>query len=493
MMLGTGHAWIGPWTQAVLAAGVMLVSGTRFYREAFDAVRGGGANMAVLVSLGTSVAFFASLVEVVRGNTHAHLYFEAAAVVLTLVMLGKYLEARARRGARRALAALGRLQPARGRTGDRRRHADGAGRRRCSPATSFWCGPARASRRWRRSQRQFVGRRIAGHRRKPAGRARRGRHRADRHHQRRGGARSHGDRVGAGHAARPHGAAGRGSADRRRADPAPRRPHLGDLRAGHPCGRGRDLPGLVAGARRSRGRACRDDRRAGHRLPLRARPRDADRAGGRHRLGRARRHPDPRHRDAGTRRQHRDRRLRQDRHADARPAEVAAVHRARRRRDGRCSRLAAAIEAKSEHPLGKALVAHAQPRASTSLPASQRARHLRPGPVGRRRRQDGGGRQRAAGGRPSASAQDIEALSARLGSGGTLAFVLVDGKLVGGLRFSDEARPEAKAAIADLSGRGPAHADADRRQRRRRRTPSARPSASTRSARACCRRRRSRP
>ena len=111
MMLGTGHAWIGPWTQAALAAGVMAVSGTRFYREAFNAVRGGGANMAVLVSLGTSVAFVASLVEVIRGNAHAHLYFEAAAVVLTLVMLGKYLEARAKRGAGAALAALGKLQP----------------------------------------------------------------------------------------------------------------------------------------------------------------------------------------------------------------------------------------------------------------------------------------------------------------------------------------------------------------------------------------------
>lgn len=112
MMIGTGHALLGPWTQAALAAGVMAVSGSRFYREAFGAVRGGGANMAVLVSLGTSVAFLASLVEVLRGNTHAHLYFEAAAVVLTLVMLGKYLEARARRGAGAALAALGRLQPA---------------------------------------------------------------------------------------------------------------------------------------------------------------------------------------------------------------------------------------------------------------------------------------------------------------------------------------------------------------------------------------------
>lgn len=111
MMLGTGHAWIGPWTQALLATGVMLVSGTRFLREAFAAVRGGGANMAVLVSLGTSVAYVYSLVLVILGDAHAHLYFEAAAVVLTLIMLGKYLEARAKRGTSAALTALHRLQP----------------------------------------------------------------------------------------------------------------------------------------------------------------------------------------------------------------------------------------------------------------------------------------------------------------------------------------------------------------------------------------------
>jgi len=112
MMLGSGHAWIGPWTQAALATGVMVVSGSRFYREAWQALRGGGANMAVLVSLGTSAAYFYSLWMVIAGNAHGHLYFEAAAVVLTLIMLGKYLEARAKRGASAALEALGKLQPA---------------------------------------------------------------------------------------------------------------------------------------------------------------------------------------------------------------------------------------------------------------------------------------------------------------------------------------------------------------------------------------------
>jgi Cu+-exporting ATPase len=111
MMLGIGHALIGPWTQAVLAGGVMAASGTKFWREAWAAVRGGSANMAVLVSLGTTTAYLFSLVQTLRGEGHGHLYFEAAAVVLTLVMLGKLLESRAKAGASKALEALEKLQP----------------------------------------------------------------------------------------------------------------------------------------------------------------------------------------------------------------------------------------------------------------------------------------------------------------------------------------------------------------------------------------------
>ncbi|MCC0031073.1 MAG: copper-translocating P-type ATPase [Brucellaceae bacterium] len=111
MMLGLGHAWIGPWVQAALATGVVAISGTRFAREAFMALRGGSANMAVLVTLGTGVAWAYSMVLVLTGQGHGHLYFEAAAVVLTLVMLGKYLEARAKKGTSAALEALGKVQP----------------------------------------------------------------------------------------------------------------------------------------------------------------------------------------------------------------------------------------------------------------------------------------------------------------------------------------------------------------------------------------------
>ncbi|WP_339760277.1 heavy metal translocating P-type ATPase [uncultured Hoeflea sp.] len=121
MMTGMGEAWIAPVWQAILATGVMVVSGSRFWREAAGALRGGSANMAVLVSLGTGVAYLWSLWVMINGwsDPHSghgetiasHLHFEAAAVVLTLIMLGKYLEARAKSGAAGALRALGRLQP----------------------------------------------------------------------------------------------------------------------------------------------------------------------------------------------------------------------------------------------------------------------------------------------------------------------------------------------------------------------------------------------
>ena len=110
-MTGLGAALIGPWSQFALASPVMVVAGSRFYREAFAAVRGGAANMAVLVSLGTTVAYVYSAWRVISGSAEGHLYFEAAAIVLTLVLLGKYLEARAKSGASAALTALGSLQP----------------------------------------------------------------------------------------------------------------------------------------------------------------------------------------------------------------------------------------------------------------------------------------------------------------------------------------------------------------------------------------------
>ncbi|HVJ24804.1 MAG TPA: copper-translocating P-type ATPase, partial [Burkholderiales bacterium] len=96
--------------QLLLATPVQFWSGARFYRGAWKALRGGTANMDVLVALGTSVAYGFSAVALFQG---LHLYFEASAVVITLVLLGKYLEARAKAKAAKSLESLIRLQPSR--------------------------------------------------------------------------------------------------------------------------------------------------------------------------------------------------------------------------------------------------------------------------------------------------------------------------------------------------------------------------------------------
>lgn len=95
--------------QFVLAAPVQFWLGARFYRAGWMALRAGTGNMDLLVALGTSAAFGLSLVLWARGDPH--LYFESAAVVITLVLFGKWLEARAKRRTLAALDALRALWP----------------------------------------------------------------------------------------------------------------------------------------------------------------------------------------------------------------------------------------------------------------------------------------------------------------------------------------------------------------------------------------------
>jgi Cu+-exporting ATPase len=453
MMMGTGHAWVGPWTQAALAAGVMLASGTRFYREAFNAVRGGGANMAVLVSLGTSVAFFASLAEVIRGNAHAHLYFEAAAVVLTLVMLGKYLEARAKRGAGAALAALGKLQPAEAELVS----AEGT---RTVPAGTLRKGDVVLVRPGGRfpsdgvilNGRSSVDEALVTGESLPV-------------------ERGEGDPVLTGtingeaalevtvtevgadtrlaRMARLVEEAQTGDAPIQRlvdrisaifvpvilvvaaatflvwwlalGDPS------GGLAAtvavlviACPCALGLATPtALVAGT----GSAA----RAGILI------RDIET------LERAGQISVVAFDKTGTL-------------TLGRPS-VAAVA-ASEGDAGRVLRLAAAIEAKSEHPLGKALVAHAE-ASSVVLPAARDVRAI----YGQGLTGVVEGETVAVGNERLAKTLgakdgDVASIAEKLGGGGTLAFVLVGGRLAGGVRFADEARPEAADAIADLRRRG---------------------------------------
>ncbi|MBL8305646.1 MAG: copper-translocating P-type ATPase [Rubrivivax sp.] len=106
------HAMLpGAW-QLALATPVQFWLGARFYRAGWGALRNGAGNMDLLVATGTSAAFGLSLWQLWAGQGHA-LYFESAAVVITLVLLGKWLEARARREASAALRALQALRPAR--------------------------------------------------------------------------------------------------------------------------------------------------------------------------------------------------------------------------------------------------------------------------------------------------------------------------------------------------------------------------------------------
>jgi len=102
-----------PWFQLLLATPVQFIIGSQFYIGAFKALRNGSANMDVLVVLGTSAAYFYSIYQMVvaSGGHHGpHLYFETSAVLITLILLGKYFEARAKGRSSEAIKKLMGLQ-----------------------------------------------------------------------------------------------------------------------------------------------------------------------------------------------------------------------------------------------------------------------------------------------------------------------------------------------------------------------------------------------
>ncbi len=100
--------WFG-WLQALLATPVQFVVGGPYYTGAYKALRNRAANMDVLVALGSSMAYFYSL-AVLLGVLPGHLYFETAAVIITLIRVGKFLEARAKGHTSDAIRKLLRLQ-----------------------------------------------------------------------------------------------------------------------------------------------------------------------------------------------------------------------------------------------------------------------------------------------------------------------------------------------------------------------------------------------
>ncbi len=111
-LLGLDVALSG-WVQLALATPVQFWLGARFYRAGWKALRAGTGNMDLLVALGTSAAYGLSLYQLLSPATHSggHYYFEASAVVITLVLLGKWLEGRAKRQTGDAIRSLMALRP----------------------------------------------------------------------------------------------------------------------------------------------------------------------------------------------------------------------------------------------------------------------------------------------------------------------------------------------------------------------------------------------
>ncbi|MCO8165294.1 heavy metal translocating P-type ATPase [Pseudomonas sp. 21LCFQ010] len=109
------HAMLPAWAQFALATPVQFIFGARFYVAAWKALRAGSGNMDLLVALGTSAGYGLSVyVWIMAAPDHApHLYFEASAMVIALVLLGKHLESRAKRQTASALRALEALRPER--------------------------------------------------------------------------------------------------------------------------------------------------------------------------------------------------------------------------------------------------------------------------------------------------------------------------------------------------------------------------------------------
>ncbi|ALG73424.1 metal ABC transporter ATPase [Azospirillum thiophilum] len=110
-----GADWMLPgWVQLVLASVVQFWLGARFYRAGWNALRAGAGNMDLLVALGTSAAWGLSLYLMLTAHPghEPHLYFEASAVLITFVLFGKWLEARAKGQTAAAIRALMDLRPA---------------------------------------------------------------------------------------------------------------------------------------------------------------------------------------------------------------------------------------------------------------------------------------------------------------------------------------------------------------------------------------------
>ena len=98
------------WLQLVIASIVQFGLGAKFYRSGFNAVKALSGNMDLLVAIGTSAAYGLSLYQWIIGNND-HLYFESSVVIITLILIGKWLESRAKHQTTQAIEALSALRP----------------------------------------------------------------------------------------------------------------------------------------------------------------------------------------------------------------------------------------------------------------------------------------------------------------------------------------------------------------------------------------------
>jgi P-type Cu+ transporter len=116
LMLFSIQWTLDSWLQLVFASVIQFYFGARFYRASWKAILSKTANMDLLVSIGTSAAYGVSLYQMLVNpiqiaNGSAHLYFESSAVVITFVLFGKWLEARAKKQTTAAIRALQSLRP----------------------------------------------------------------------------------------------------------------------------------------------------------------------------------------------------------------------------------------------------------------------------------------------------------------------------------------------------------------------------------------------
>jgi Cu+-exporting ATPase len=102
-------AWWANWLMLALATPVQFYVGWQYYVGAYKSLRNGSANMDVLIAMGSSVAYFYSI-PVTLGLVGGHVYFETSAVIITLIKVGKFLEARAKGRTSEAIKKLMGLQ-----------------------------------------------------------------------------------------------------------------------------------------------------------------------------------------------------------------------------------------------------------------------------------------------------------------------------------------------------------------------------------------------